>query len=151
MKRWYVVRLSALLVLAVCILGCALRPPISFVKSFDDDTAWRKIELRENLDIEQAWPSLIDTIAKKYDIEIADKDARYLRTAWKYTYVWRNRISDRYRSRIIVKFMGTDRQDLMVKVESNFLSNAGWTPGYDTLILNDVYGDVQGTVGRVRK
>lgn len=121
--------------------------PKSFVRTYDDSN-WRNVEIRDELKGEDVWRSIVDTVAAKYDLEVIEKDSFYLRTAFKYTYVVRKTVSENYRSRIVVKG-DRDGKIVKIKVDSQWQSSTGWEQGYDLLLLEDIYSDIQGKVGRV--
>ena len=146
-------RSITLLVVAclVILIGCAM-PPKTFRKTYDEPGIWKVVDVRQGLEKDVVWRMLVDTLSQKYDLEVLEKNSGYLRTSWKYTQVSRfGTVSDRYRSRIVVKLLGTDWGKVQIKCESNWLSDRGWLMGYDSRLLEDVFGDIQGKVGRVRR
>ncbi len=135
----------------VLVSGCAT-PPKTFIKTFDEPGIWKAVELREGLGKDEVWRLVVDTLSQRYDLEVLQKESGYIRTSWQYTIVTpRGRISPEYRSRIVIKFLGDDWKTAQVKCESNWYEEGGWVMGYDTRILEDVYGDLQGKIGRVRR
>ena len=143
--------LLLLLFLAIAFVGCLVFPPDTFIKTFDEPGIWKSVEIREGITKDDLWKIVVDSLSQKYDLEVLEKDSGYLRSSWKYTYIIRGTVSDKYRSRIIVKFVGDDWEVAQVKCESNWLETRGWILGYDTRLLEDVYGDIQGRVGRIRR
>ena len=139
-----------IVLVAVLLAGCAM-PPKSFLKTYDEPGVWKTVDIRQDLDKGKAWRDLVDTLSQKYDLEVLEKESGYLRTSWKYTYVRGGEISSRYRSRIVVKLLGDPWDKVQVKCESNWLEDQGWIMGYDIRLLEDVYGDIQGKLGRVRR
>jgi len=152
--RWKITVLGTALtfLIAGLIAGCARRPgwPDTFQRTLDEAGVWKTIEVREDLSKDDLWRSVVDSIAQKFDLEVVEKDSGYLRTSWKYTAV-RGHITPMYRSRIVLKIPGGSREIVQVKCESNWTQGYGWIVGYDTRVLEDVYGDIQGRVGRVRR
>ena len=132
--------------------GCAVAPPKTFIKTYDEPGVWKSVEIREGLSHGQIWEILVDTLTQKHDLEVLQKDGGYIRTSWKYTYFEGDKVVDRYRSRIVVKLSGSPSWNkAQVKCESNWMEKQGWIMGYDTRLLEDVYGDIQGKLGRVRR
>jgi hypothetical protein len=117
----------------------------------DEPGTWRSIEVREGMAKDDIWRVMVDGLSQKFDLEVLDKESGYLRTSWKYTFIVRGHISERYRARIIVKATGADWKTVQVKSEANWLAKGGWMMGYDSRLLEDVYGDLQGRIGRVRR
>jgi hypothetical protein len=142
--------LSAITAL-VFVLGCS-GPPKTFMKTFDEPGTWKTVDIRAGINNDQIWRLLVDTLSQRYDLEVLEKDSAYIRTSWKYTHIKSGKVSDRYRSRIVVKLSGSPWNQVRVKCESNWLEkDAGWILGYDTRLLEDVYGDIQGKIGWTRR
>jgi hypothetical protein len=117
-------RRSITLLLVVCLvilIGCA-RPPKTFMKTYDEPGIWKVVDVRQGLEKDVLWRMLVDTLSQQYDLEVLEKDSGYLRTSWKHTLVSRfGNVSDRYRSRIVVKLLGTAWGKVQIKCESNWL------------------------------
>ncbi len=144
--------------LAIFLLsGCLSNLPESFIRTYDEPGIWRSFEVRKNLTKENLWRTIVDAISVNYDLEVIEKESGYLRTSWKFTYVeedwWGGGITDRYRSRIVLKFVEEDWKILRVKCESHWMdpNKKSWVMGYDKLLLEDVFGDLQGRIGRIRR
>ncbi len=149
-------RIHALLGLIFCIgaltqLGsgtCQTAGPKSFVRTFDDSSNWRIVEIKPEFHGgDKTWRMIVDTVAESYDLEVIEKDSGYLRSAWKYTFIKNQTVSENYRSRVVIK-LNEGITQVKVKVESNWLSSDGWEIGYDTVLLEDIYSDIQGKLGR---
>jgi len=142
-----------ILLISILLVGCAqvIKPPATFLRTFDEPGTWKSIEVREGLTKDQLWRLVVDALAQKFDMEVLDKESGYIRTSWKYTYVIEEKIIENYRSRIIIKFLGEAWNTLQVKSEANWMEKGGWILGYDTRLLEDVYGDIQGRIGRIRR
>lgn len=129
--------------------GCFHIPPNTFVRTYDEPGMWKSVEVREGLEQIKLWRTVVDTLTRKYDLEVIDRESGYVRTSWKHTYVVQGAVSERYRSRIVLKFVGEKWEQLQIKCESNWLAQSGWMLGYDTRLLEDVFGDIQGRIGRI--
>jgi len=138
------------------VAGCA-RLPDTFIRTYDEPGVWKSIEVKEGMSKDELWRTVVDAISQKFDLEVIEKESGYLRTSWKFTYIESGfrggGVSDRYRSRIILKFTEENWKILRVKCESHWLDSgrSSWIIGYDTLLLEDVFGDLQGRLGRVRR
>jgi len=127
-----------------CILiGCS---PPTFVKT--SVANWKTIEFRPDLDRDDAWHRIADTLAKNYDIEVIDKESGYIRSGWMYTLS--GKINENYRTRVIAKIPVSDNK-VEIKIDAHWFDSSNWIPGYDTLLLDQVYTDIQGSVGRVTR
>ena len=123
--------------------GCS---PPTFVRT--SVANWKTVEFRPGLEREDAWHRIADTLAKNYDIEVIDKESGYIRSGWMYNLS--GKINENYRTRVIVNIpVSNDKVEL--KIDAHWFDSSNWIPGYDTLLLNQVYTDVQGSVGRVTR
>lgn len=99
--------------------GCAI-PPRTFMRTHDEPGIWKAVEIKSEMVNDKIWEVLVDTLSQKYDLEVLEKDAGYIRSSWKYTYFSGGKVVDRYRSRIVVKLTGIpDWGKVQVKCESN--------------------------------
>jgi hypothetical protein len=153
-KRMLLVGMLGLLAICMITVGCSHKggvpKPESFIVTHDATGDWRIIEIRNDLigKKDTIWSVLVDTVSTKYDLETLSKETGYLRSSWKHTYIYNEQIISNYRSRIVVKIDDV-KPELKIKVESNWLSDRGWLQGYDTILLKDIYSDIQGKVGRI--
>ena len=130
--------------------SCSHSAPQTFVRSADQSGVWKSIELAETSDKARLWSTTVDALTTKYDIEVLDRDSGYLRTTWKFTTVEAGNVDRNYRTRFIAKF-NNSWTVLQVKSEAEWLYSGNWVTGYDSKTLEDVYGDLQGRLGRTRK
>ncbi len=130
------------------LLGCAGQKPSSFVQTAEP--GWKVIVLRDKFqrDYDLAYKAAADVLASNYDLEIMNKEIGYLRTGWMHTAVRSEQMFENYRTRVTLKF-SVDKTKLRIKAEAHWIRGAGWLRGYDQTILDQVYNDLQGTLGRV--
>jgi len=126
--------------------GCAA--PRSFIRTAP---GWKVIELRKGLagNYADSWQTMVDTVARSWDIEILDRDSGYLRTSWHHGIS--GGIYQRYRGRLAIKFPTTeDVQKVEVKTEAQWFvdQNIGWLTGFDSVFQRDVYSALSGRLGR---
>ena len=135
--------------IASLFVACA---PKTFVRTMDP--GWNSIELREELSYDEAWKSVVDTIARKFDIEILSKEDGYLRTGWLYS--WTGQLKDSYKVRAVIKFT-PDKRKLDVKSEARHFNpgflglGEGWEIGTDELLTTTLRTDLMGKVGRTTR
>ncbi|MCI0585309.1 MAG: hypothetical protein L0323_00550 [Planctomycetes bacterium] len=127
------------------LLGCA-SPPKTFVRTMEP--SWTQIEIQKDLPYDRAWNGVVDILAKKFDLEMVDKQNGYARTGWLYT--WTGQMREDYRVRAIVKF-NQDRGVCELKSEAHYGGPNSWTLGTDDLLLTTLKTDVMGVVGRVTR
>jgi len=128
-----------------------LGPPSTFVRTFNEPGAWKTLVVRDGADQDKVWTTAIDILSRKFDIETLDESSGYIRTAWKHNYIVSGSVVNRYRARIVMKTKEGMWDKIEIKCEAHWLGKSGWELGYDTLLLQDIYGDFQGKLGRVRR
>ena len=143
-RTWTLAGLLPVLVLASCASS-----PTSFTRGEQD---WSIIELREGMEYEAAWEQVVDLIARRFDIEMVEKESGYLRTSWNYTW-WQSGVhTENYRVRAMAKFT-PEKDAVAVKAEAHYLDRItrGWVTGADSLLLDTLKTDIMGTVGRTTR
>lgn len=81
----------------ILLVGCT---PDTFVVS--PDPGWHAVEIGVDISSDTAWKSVVDLMAKQFDLEVLSKENGYLRTAWSNT--WTGELNEDYRVRALVKF-----------------------------------------------
>jgi hypothetical protein len=126
------------------VAGCMA--PRTFVKTMEP--SWASIEIRTDVPYDQAWEAVVDTLVKRFDIEIISRQDGYIRTTWLYT--WTGRVMENYRVRVTAKF-SPDHTKVEVKSEAEYGGQGLWVMGYDTRLLETIKTDVMGTIGRTTR
>ena len=126
-------------------IGC-VRPPEFFVKG--DSGEWKIVDLKDESDQKNKWQTVVDIVATKLDIETLDETSGYIRTGWKIGYSFRRgeKSFDVYRVRATVKFEPGFKR---VRIRTEAIYNN--MDGFDNRLLNDIYQDIQGRLGRTVK
>ena len=128
-------------------VSCA---PQTFIPT--TNSGWNTVQVRVDLSYDEAWRSIVDLIAKRFDIEIMSKDDGYLRTAWSYS--WTGEVRENYKVRAIIKFSPSG-QSLEIKSEAQFRDpsivgmGGGWQMGTDEVLNHTLRTDIMGKIGRV--
>jgi hypothetical protein len=120
--KYFNSRFLALIAGVMLMSACA---PATFVRTMDPH--WNTITIRRGLSADQAWDSVVDLAAKRFDIEVISKENGYLRTGWSHS--WTGTLSDVYKVRAIIKF-NPDKTRIEVKSEAQYLSRRGFKPGW---------------------
>lgn len=137
--------LATVCILSVmCVSGCMA--PKTFVKTMEP--TWASVELRTDVEYERAWAAVVDTLVKRFDLEVLSKEDGYIRTSWLYT--WTGRVMENYRVRVTVKF-SPDKSKCEIKSEAEYGGAGRWIMGYDTRLLATIKTDVMGTIGRTTR
>ena len=125
--------------------GC-YRPPEFIVKG--DLGEWKIIEMKDDFVEKHKWQTVVDIIATKLDIETLDETSGYIRTGWKVGYGFRrgDKSFDVYRVRATLKFEPGFKR---VRIKTEAVYNN--IEGFDSRLLNDIYQDIQGRLGRTVK
>ncbi len=124
------------------------RPPASFVASTSDAKTTRVIPVRDGLTKPTLFRAATDALAQKYVVDVSDARAGFLMTSWQASAV-RDGVPDlRYRTRIILRFLGDDWKQAQVKVEANWQHGDEWNVGYDAPLLDQVTDEVRAKIGR---
>ena len=132
-------------------------PPPTFVPTTSDVRSTRVIDLRRlqnmavgynNFDM-AAFNAAKDLLTQRLSIDVTDQHAGFLMTPWQSSFM-RNGAPDlRYRTRIIIRFLGDDWKQASVRSEANWQKGGDeWDLGYDTKALDDVANDLKSRIGK---
>lgn len=141
MKR---IVLSAVMLGLVSLTGCMA--PKTFVKTIEP--TWASVELRTDVPYERAWAVVVDTLVKRFDLEVLSKEDGYIRTSWLYT--WTGKVMENYRVRVTAKF-SPDKTKCEIKSEAEYGGAGNWIMGYDSRLLQTIKTDAMGTIGRTTR
>jgi len=143
--------LACAFALLACI-GCRTSPPNSFVQG--TEPGWAVLEVRDELEFDEAWAEVTDVLAKQFELEMISKEGGYLRSAWIYTWWKSGRVTEGYRVRAMVKF-SPDHVKINIKTEAQWRSRGDsemhWLVGMDTRLLQTLKTDIGGVVGRTAR
>lgn len=138
-------KLLFLSIIAIAFVSCG---PANFVKT--NDVSWSTIQLRDDIEFDDAWNEVIDVLARKFELEMISKEGAYIRSNWIYTWNTKGVYTNNYRNRVILKF-SSDRTKIDVKTEAQYGAEGKWKNGFDSDLLNTVKQDVMGVVGRTTR
>lgn len=122
--------------------------PTSFVASNSDAKTTRIVMLREGLTKQAAFRIATDYLSQKYTIDVSDPNAGFLMTPWQATLARDGVPELRYRTRIILRFLGDDWKQLAVRAEANWLRGEDWQVGYDAALLDSVSTNLTTRLGK---
>lgn len=125
--------------------GCASAPR-TFVRTMEP--TWSSVKVCQGLSYETAWACVVDTLVKRFDIEVISKEDGYMRTGW--LYAWTGKVMEDYRVRVTAKF-SPDRTMVEIKSEAEYGGANNWEIGYDTRLLQTLKADLISAMGRVAK
>jgi hypothetical protein len=124
--------------------GCGA--PGTFIRTLEP--TWASVELRDDVEYDKAWASVVDTLVKRFDMEVLSKEDGYARTTWLYT--WTGKVQENYRVRVTAKF-NPDKTKCELKSEAEYGGPGNWVMGYDSRLLATIKTDVMGTIGRTTR
>lgn len=120
-------------------------PPSTFVQTTSDARMTRLIDVA--LAKTAAFRSASDYLAQKYSVDVSDARAGYLMTPWQSS--TRGGTPDpRYRTRLIIRFIGDDWKQASVRAEAEWQRGDEWDIGYDTQMLEDAAVELRTRLSR---
>lgn len=144
---------TSLLLLALP--GCAtLRPassvvggaPATFVRLAAEGQTARTFPVKNGARA-AAWRTVTEYLSESHTIAVRDPNAGFAMTAWEASLA-REGVPDlRYRTRLIVSFIGDEWQQLNVRAEANWKEGDEWQVGYDQELLDRVTAELQARLG----
>ena len=122
--------------------------PISFVPSTSDAKTTRIVMVRDGLTKQVVFRMATDYLAQKFTVYVSDPNAGFLMTSWQAS-LSRDGVPElRYRTRIILRFLGDDWKQLAVNAEANWLRGEEWQYGYDSALLDSVSTHLTARLGK---
>lgn len=143
MKRIFFPGILAALVFAA---GCVAMAPRSFKSGVEP--GWSSMEIRDNINYDEAWGTVFGLLCRTFDIETAMKDDGYIRTSWLHS--WSGQYNPGYTVRVTVKF-SNDRRTLDLKTEAMLMQGPRIFIGVDTRLASTLKTDLMGTIGRTTR
>jgi hypothetical protein len=123
--------------------------PTSFVASTSDAKTTRVVELRDGITKQVAFRTATDYLKQKNTVDVSDPNAGFLMTPWQATLARDGAPELRYRTRIILRFLGDSAwKQLVVRAEANWLHGEEWTVGYDAALLDSVSTNLAARLGK---
>jgi hypothetical protein len=149
------------IVAAVALAGCSrmqLRspiapipvvvPPATFIQTTSDVKTTRVIDLREGLTKQAAFKAATDLLTQSSSVDVSDAKAGFLMTPWQAGTTREGAPDLRYRTRIVIRFLGEDWKQVTVRAEANWQRLDEWDIGYDSKLLEDVSSDLRVRIGK---
>jgi hypothetical protein len=122
-------------------------PPQTFVATTSDTRVARVIDVREGLTKAAAFKAASEFLTQKYSIDVSDPKAGFLMTPW--INAMRNGVPDlRYRTRLVIRFLGDDGKQVAVRSEANWQKGEEWDIGFDTQMLEDAVIELRTRIGK---
>ena len=123
--------------------------PTSFVASTSDAKTTRIVAVRDGLTKQAAFRIATEYLEKKGTVDVSDPNAGFLMTHWQATLARDGVPELRYRTRIILRFLGDSSwNQLTVRAEANWLRGEEWQIGYDAALLDSVSVNLNTRLGK---
>jgi hypothetical protein len=123
-------------------------PPPAFVQTTSDIRGTRVIDVREGVAKTAAFRAATDVLTQKYSVDVSDQRAGFLMTPWQAGTTSDGGPELRYRTRIIIRFLGEEWKQVAVRVEANWQRADEWDIGFDGRVLDDVANELRTRIGR---
>jgi hypothetical protein len=108
----------------------------------------RVIDVREGMTKAQLFRAASDYLTQKFSLDVTDQRAGFLMTPWQANLVRAGVPDLRYRSRLIVRFIGDDWKQVSARVEANWQRGEEWDIGYDSQVLEDAVVELRTRIGK---
>jgi hypothetical protein len=122
--------------------------PTSFVPSTSDAKTTRIVMVRDGLTKQALFRIATDYLAQKHTVDVSDPNAGFLMTPWEATLARDGVPELRYRTRIVLRFLGDDWKQLSVRAEANWLRGEEWQFGYDAALLDSLSTHLTARLGK---
>jgi hypothetical protein len=123
-------------------------PPATWVRSTADGRTRRILEVREGLAKADAFKAVSDYLSESYSVDVSDAKAGFLMTPWQASLLRQGVPDLRYRTRVIIRFLGDEWKQISVKSEANWQRGDEWEIGFDTKLLDTVTAEVRSRIGK---
>jgi len=123
-------------------------PPSTFVQTTSDVKTTRVVDLRDGLTKVVAFKAATDLLTQSFSVDVSDPKAGFLMTPWQAGTTRDGAPDLRYRTRIVIRFLGDDWKQVTVRAEANWQRLDEWDIGYDSKLLEDVSSDLRARIGR---
>jgi hypothetical protein len=123
-------------------------PPATFVQTTSDVRSTRVIDLRDGLTKPVAFKAVSDLLTQSFAVDVSDSRAGFLMTPWQAGTTREGAPDLRYRTRIVIRFLGDDWRQVTVRAEANWQRLDEWDIGYDSKLLEDVSSELRARIGK---
>ena len=122
--------------------------PTTFVPSTSDIRATRIVDVRDGLTKTNAFRAATDLLTQRFSIDVSDQRAGFLMSPWQAGSTPSGAPDLRYRTRVIIRFLGEDWKQVSIRAEANWQKGEEWEIGYDGTILDDVAAEIKTKIGK---
>jgi hypothetical protein len=130
------------------ISGSSGGAPPTFVATTSETRSSRVIDVRDGVTKTASFRAATDLLTQKYSVDVSDQRAGFLMTPWQASVVQNGVPDARYRMRVVIRFIGDDWKQVIVRAEANWQRGDEWDIGYDSKVLDDVTNDLRTRIGK---
>ncbi|MGH7616835.1 MAG: hypothetical protein ACREPM_06370 [Gemmatimonadaceae bacterium] len=123
-------------------------PPATFVATTSDVKATRVIDVRDGTTKAVAFKAATDMLSQGFTVDVSDPNAGFVMTSWQAGTTREGAPDLRYRTRVVIRFLGDEWKQVAVRAEANWQHLDEWDIGYDSKLLQDVTNDLTARVGK---
>jgi hypothetical protein len=123
-------------------------PPPTFSRTTADLKVSRLIEVREGMSKTALFRAATEVLSSKYSVDVSDQKVGFLMTPWQASFARAGMPDLRYRTRVIIRFVGEDWKQVLVRAEANWQRDDEWDIGVDNALLEEVSNDLRTKVGK---
>jgi hypothetical protein len=124
-------------------------PPPGFVKTTSDARMTRVIDVRDSVSKTAAFSAASEMLSQHYSIDVDDQHAGFLMTPWQASLTRDGAPDLRYRTRVIIRFLGDEWKQVSVRAEANWQKGDEWEIGFDAKMLDDVTAELRTKIGKL--
>lgn len=123
-------------------------PPSTFVHSTSDIRATRIVDVRDGLTKVNAFRAVTDLLTQRFSIDVSDQRAGFLMSPWQAGSTATGAPDLRYRTRVVVRFLGEDWKQVSIRAEANWQKGDEWDIGFDSKILDELFAELKTRIGK---
>jgi hypothetical protein len=123
-------------------------PPSTFQRTTADLKVSRLIDVRDGMSKTALFRAASDVLSTKYSVDVSDSKAGFLMTPWQATFARAGMPDLRYRTRVVIRFVGEDWKQVLVRAEAQWQRDDEWDVGVDNALLDEVVTDVKTKIGK---
>jgi hypothetical protein len=123
-------------------------PPSTFSRTTADLKVSRLIEVREGMSKTALFRAATEVLSSKYSVDVSDQKAGFLMTPWQASFSRAGMPDLRYRTRVVIRFVGEDWKQVLVRAEANWQRDDEWDVGVDNSLLEEVASEVRTRIGK---
>lgn len=122
--------------------------PATFVQTTSDVRATRVIDVRDGMVKANAFRAATDLLSQRFTIDVSDQRAGFLMTPWQAGSTPQGAPDLRYRTRVIIRFLGEEWKQVSVRADANWQKGDEWDIGFDQKLLDEVETELKARIGK---